>query len=78
MFKAPNNGGAPITSYTVTCFVNIFKQWIVTGPPVPFKGRLRDLRQRFAVGQVLPMSREGDEQPGDWSDLDEESETAVS
>jgi hypothetical protein len=39
VFKAPNNGGAPITSYSVTCFVNIFKQWIVTGPPVPFKGR---------------------------------------
>jgi hypothetical protein len=38
VFKAPKNGGAPITSYSVSCAFDIFKHTSATGPPVPFEG----------------------------------------
>jgi Fibronectin type III domain len=38
VFKAPKNGGAPITSYTVSCVVEFHIGSSATGPPVPFKG----------------------------------------
>jgi hypothetical protein len=38
-FKAPNNGGAPITSYSVACnILNNYKMVSASGPPKPFKG----------------------------------------
>ena len=38
-FKAPNNGGAPITSYSVACnIVFNYKMVTATGPPVALKG----------------------------------------
>ena len=38
VFKAPKNGGAPITSYTTSCVVAFHIGSSTTGPPVPFKG----------------------------------------
>jgi hypothetical protein len=39
LFKAPKNGGAPITSYTVACnIINNYKMVTATGPPAPLKG----------------------------------------
>ena len=38
VFKAPKNGGAPITSYTASCVVEFHIGSSTTGPPVPFKG----------------------------------------
>jgi hypothetical protein len=38
VFKAPKNGGAPITSYTVSCVVDFKIGSSATGPPVPFRG----------------------------------------
>jgi hypothetical protein len=38
VFKAPKNGGAPITSYTTSCVVEFHIGNSTTGPPVPFKG----------------------------------------